>query len=670
MIIAQKPLEELVPLCKQTDREDAITQWDGPTCDKVGLMKMDFLGLRTLTVLQRARDLVRQRTGKDIVPAELPLDDAKVYDLFQRGSTDGVFQFESEGMKGVLMQIRPTCIEDLIAANAMYRPGPMELIPAYAARKNARESVPPVHALVDDILAETYGIMCYQEQVMLVLNRLGQLPLNRALTLIKAISKKKEDVIASERPNFLAGAKENGIAEADAGALFELILKFAGYGFNKAHSTGYAILAYQTAYFKAHYPREFLAATLTFECGDQDKVVQYMAEAGRMGVTIAPPDINTCDSDFTVDGDRVRFGLAAVKGVGDKAVGAIVAARERAGRFENLYHFCEHVDLRSVNRATIEALIKCGAFDALGAHRAAMSAVLDRAIEQGQTAAADRKSGQMSLLSMMGDADAAAPKAAFPTVEPWSQAQLLAAEKETLGFYITSHPLAQYGREIDALTVPRGFALGRPDGFTGQQIGVGCMIVAQRQVMTKKNDRMSVLTLEDITGKCDGVVFPETYKKIQEHLIVDTMVYVIGKASERNGRPQVEVEDIIPLDRAVAERTGTLILRLPAGDRKALLARVQALLQSHKGSCPVYFETAPTGRTDVTAVVRAGEAWSVAPCRTLLDELTVLLGDQDKLVLRPRRLPAPDTRRRGPWTKNGNGAQASQEASPAVTRFN
>ncbi|MEI7835725.1 MAG: DNA polymerase III subunit alpha [Planctomycetota bacterium] len=670
VIIAQKPLEELVPLCKQTDREDAITQWDGPTCDKVGLMKMDFLGLRTLTVLQRARDLVRQRSGKDIVPAELPLDDPQVYDLFQRGSTDGVFQFESEGMKGVLMQIRPTCIEDLIAANAMYRPGPMELIPAYAARKNGRESVPPVHALVDDILAETYGIMCYQEQVMLVLNRLGKLPLNRALTLIKAISKKREDVIASEWPNFLAGAKENGIADADARQLFDLILKFAGYGFNKAHSTGYAILAYQTAYFKAHYGREFLAATLTFECGDQDKVVQYMAEGGRMGVTIAPPDINTCDSDFTVDGDRVRFGLAAVKGVGDKAVGEIMAARQGAGRFENLYHFCEHVDLRSVNRSTIEALIKCGAFDALGAHRAAMSAVLDRAIEQGQTAASDRKSGQMSLLSLFGGDEPGARPVEFPNVEPWSQAQLLAAEKETLGFYITSHPLAQYGREIDGLTVPTGFALGRPAGFTGQQIGVGCMIVAQRQMMTKKNDRMAVLTLEDLTGKCDGVVFPETYKKIQAHLVVDTMVYVIGKASERNGRPQVEVEDVIPLDQAVAERTGTLILRLPAGDRKALLARVQTLLQSHKGSCPVYFELVPAGRDDVTVVVRAGEAWSVAPCRTLLDDLTTLLGDQSKLVLRARRLPAPEARRRGPWTKNGNGSPASQEASPAVTRFN
>ncbi|MFA6132681.1 MAG: DNA polymerase III subunit alpha [Phycisphaerae bacterium] len=339
VIVADEPLENIVPLCKQADSDEAITQWDGPTCDKAGLMKMDFLGLRTLTIVARAAKLVAAATGAEVDPEQLPLDDQKVLELFRRGQTDGVFQFESDGMKNVLVQMQPTRIEDLIAANAMYRPGPMELIPAYCARKNGREEVPTIHALVDGLLAETYGIMCYQEQVMQVLNRLGKLPLNRALTLIKAISKKKEAVIAEERPNFLAGAKENGISEAEAQEMFDLILKFAGYGFNKAHSTRYAILAYQTAYFKAHHPRQFLAATLTFESGDTDKVVQYMSEATRMGIKIAPPDINTCAADFTVDGEQVRFGLAAVKGVGNKAVEAIVAARNEVKRFADLFDF-------------------------------------------------------------------------------------------------------------------------------------------------------------------------------------------------------------------------------------------------------------------------------------------------------------------------------------------
>ncbi len=418
VIIADEPLENLVPLARQSDSDDAITQWDGPTCDEVGLMKMDFLGLRTLTTIQRARELVQQRTGQDIDPEKIPLDDPAVYKLFCDAHTEGIFQFESGGMKGVLTQMQPSRLEDLIAANAMYRPGPMELIPSYCARKNGSEKVPSIHSLVDGLLAETYGIMIYQEQVMQVLNRLGKLQLNVALTLIKAISKKKEKTIAAERPNFMAGAKENGISEDEANNLFELILKFAGYGFNKAHSTRYAIVAYQTAYFKVLYPREFMAALMTFESGDTDKIVLYMAEAHRMGIKIAAPDINTCDRDFTVDGEQVRFGLAAVKGVGDKAVGAIMAARKEAKRFTDLYHFCKHADLHAVNRATIEALIKCGAFDALGAHRAAMSAALDHAIDLGQADAAARRSGQMNFFDSMGTAP---PPVEFPRVEPWSE---------------------------------------------------------------------------------------------------------------------------------------------------------------------------------------------------------------------------------------------------------
>jgi len=397
VIVADCKLEDIVPLYKQSDSEDAITQWDGPTSEKAGLMKMDFLGLRTLTIIQRARTLVKQRIGKDVDPEKIPLDDPDVFELFRNGHTSGVFQFESEGMQGILRQMQPTEINDLIAANALYRPGPMDLIPAYCARKNGKEPVPSLHPLVDGILAETYGIMAYQEQVMLVMNGLGKMTLNHALTLQKAISKKKIKVINAARPDFVTGAVENGITEKEAEKLFELILKFAGYGFNKSHSTRYAIIAYQTAYFKTHYPREFLAATLTFECGDTDKVVQYMSEANRMGIKILPPGINTCGGDFAVDDDVVRFGLAAVKGVGHNAVDAIVAAREEHGNFTDLYNFCELVDPRAVNKGAIEALIKCGAFDSLGASRAAMVGALENAIALGKSAAANRRSGQMSF---------------------------------------------------------------------------------------------------------------------------------------------------------------------------------------------------------------------------------------------------------------------------------
>ena len=639
VIVAQEPLENIVPLCRQADGDDLITQWDGETCaNKIGLMKMDFLGLRTLSILQRARELVRRRTGRDVDPEALPLDDAEVFDLFRRGQTDGIFQFESDGMKGVLTQMQPERIGDLIAANAMYRPGPMGLIPTYCARKNGLEEVPSVHALVDDLLAETHGVMAYQEQVMQVMNRLGKIPLNRALSGIKAISKKKRQPLLAQRPDFLAGARDNGIPDADAQRLFDLIVEFAGYGFNKAHSTRYAIVAYQAAYFKVHYPREFFAATLTFERSDTDKVVQYMAEAERMGVRIGPPDINACGADFAVDGDRVRFGLAAVKGVGVKAVEAVLAARKDVGRFTDLYHFCENVDLHAVNRATVEALIKCGAFDALGANRAAMAAAVDDAIQLGQGAAADRRSGQLSLVDMFAGTNAPRPPARFPDVEPWSESQLLAAEKETLGFYISSHPLVRYARELDSLSSPRDAALGRIQSLAGGTcVTIGCMIVSVRKTVTRKTSRrMAMLTLEDITGKCDAVVFPDAYERLAELLQPNQMVFVTGTVDRQRDRPGILVDDATCIDDAIEKLTGLIRLRLPAaGAPDDLLDRLGGVLGRHRGRCPVLLELRPDGRRDLVATVRAGSNWAVRPSRALMNELTGLFDEED-VLLRPK----------------------------------
>ncbi|MBT3199042.1 MAG: DNA polymerase III subunit alpha [Phycisphaerales bacterium] len=676
VIVADIPLEQVIPLCKASDSNDAITQWDGPTSEAVGLMKMDFLGLRTLTIIQRARELVTAKLGHDVDPEQIPLDDPQVFALFQQGLTDGVFQFESGGMKSVLMQMQPSVIGDLIAANAMYRPGPMELIGPYCTRKNGLEEVPSVHELVDDLLAETYGIMAYQEQVMQVLNRLGKLPLNRALTLIKAISKKKVKVIAAERPNFINGANENGISSDDANELFALIEKFAGYGFNKSHSTRYAIVAYQTAYFKVHYPREFLAATLTYECGDTEKVVQYMADAHRMGIKIAPPNVNTCQADFTVDGEQVRFGLAGVKGVGRKAVDAIIEARDECEGFTDLYHFCEFVNLRAVNRGAIEALIKCGAFDALGAHRAAMVAALDDAMRLGQSAAADRKSGQMNFFESFDDSDGQPQGARFPDVEPWSEAQLLTAEKETLGLYITSHPLVRYGWELDSLTLPKGFGLGRiEDASEGRDVNIGCMIASIRPIMTRKGDKMAILTLEDLSGKCEAVLFPRTFQAYVEHVAEDNIVFINGTLDRRNEQMQIIVESIVPIDPAIEKFTRQLLLRLPPGVPDAeFLGELGSILSSHQGNCSVDIELRPTSRSDVWATVRPAPEWFVAASRDLVAELTELLGDQRNVKCMPKPLVAAPKRKWRPGT--GNQQQMFDKkknggaVSAAVTRFN
>ncbi len=446
VIVATQPLDNIVPLykppgggskksakkSKSTDAADAgdeviVTQWDGPTCEKLGLLKMDFLGLRTLSIIERAKLLVRKSLTTDtiqkaVAPPEPPdkapqtlagqhdpldldrlaTDDPRVLELFARGETAGVFQFESGGMRNLLMAMKPDKLNDLIAANALYRPGPMELIPNYNQRKHGKEQVPAVHEIVDRLTAETYGIMVYQEQVMQVLNELGDIPLRQAYGIIKAISKKKMKVINAARADFIEGSGKKGVTENQANDLFDLILKFAGYGFNKSHSTGYAIVAYQTGYLKNFFPLHYMAALLTYESISTDKVVEYMDECkqvrrpdGERGVEVRPPEINLSDVAFTVvyaDGEKrttsaghIRFGLSAVKGVGEKAITAVIREREKNGFFKGLYDFCERVDLRSVNRATIEALIKCGAFDSLYTleQRAALCEALDSAIKAG-----------------------------------------------------------------------------------------------------------------------------------------------------------------------------------------------------------------------------------------------------------------------------------------------
>ena len=640
VIVAAEPLENLVPLCKQSDKDDAITQWDGETCAyKIGLLKMDFLGLRTLTTIRRARQLVLEATGEDIDPEAIPLDDEDVLELFRQGRTEGVFQFESGGMQDLLRKMKPDRLEDLIAANAMYRPGPMELIPSYCARKQGLEEVPSVHEKVDDILAETYGIMVYQEQIMQVLNRLGKLPLSAALTLIRAIGKKKAKDIAAERPNFMAGAQANGISEGEAERLFDLILRFAGYGFNKAHSTRYAIIAYQTAYFKHYHPREFMAALLTFESGDTDKIVQYMAEAGRMGITVGSPDVNASGADFSVDGEQIRFGLAAVKGVGRKAVEAIIEARQQVGRFESLYHFCENVELRTANRATIDALIKCGAFDHLGPHRAAMLAAVDHAIDLGNAAAADRRSGQMSFFESFGEAEEERPAPRFPDVPPMPEAQLLQAEKDTLGFYITGHPLVKYARELDTLSTASCSTLA--DLAEGSRVVLGGMISTIRQRVTKSGrsagKKMAILGVEDLGGACECVVFAETYEGLEEKLVEDAILFIVGSVDRRRETPQIIVDDAIPMDRAIEELTGSVRLRLAAPCIDAdFLKNLGALLARHRGRCPVYMEVAPASRGDLLAGVKASSQWLIGPSREFYQSLCELLGDSS-VTLRPKR---------------------------------
>ena len=555
---------------------------------------MDFLGLRTLSIIEEAKGLVAETLDEETIrrtvdpegkmPASWdPLDldrleytDQKVLDLFRRGDTVGVFQFESDGMRRLLKNMRPDRLEDLIAANALYRPGPMELIPEYNARKHGEKKVPEVHPIIDGFTSETYGIMIYQEQVMQIVHELGDIPLRQAYTLIKAISKKKSKTIDANRGQFLTGAQDKGMSREEGGQVFDLILKFAGYGFNKSHSTGYAIVAYQTAYLKTYFPVQYMSAVLTYEADVTDKVVKYIDECsrvlfpdGHVGAAVRPPEINTSGKGFTpvfgnntvADGETrdanhgyIRFGLSAVKGVGSKAVESIRDVRKEEGEFESLWDFCEKVSPKLVNKSTLEALIKCGAFDRVHGpeSRAALMAALEGAVSAGQRAAADRESGQSNMFGLMAEESDEPPTPDLPDVPPWSPTDQLKEEKSVLGFYVSSHPLDQYREllELFSNAAAEDLDLHRE----GAQVCLGGLIAGVRRITIQRGrsagQQMAILSFEDLSGPVEAVVFSESFSRFGHQLQEDQVVFVMGKLQFRDGAPNVIVDRILPIERA------------------------------------------------------------------------------------------------------------------------
>ena len=601
VVIADEPLTNFVPLYKASDSDDVVTQYEGPVVEKVGLLKMDFLGLKTLSVLERACQLVKDIHGETIDLEQLEPADTRVFQLFSSGKTKGIFQFESDGMQNLLMRMKPDRIEDLIAANALYRPGPMILIPDYTDRKHgAKWSLP--HPIMTEILDETYGIMVYQEQVMRICNRLGDIPLREAYALIKAISKKKAKTIAKERERFVAGCVDKGLTGQQAKQIFELIERFAGYGFNKSHSTRYAFIAYQTAYMKTHWPIEYMAALLTFEMDNTDKVVEYIAECAEMGIEVLAPDINESGVDFTPlyeDAEEgqdkkgvLRFGLAAVKGVGEKAVEQIIAARREIGRFQSLFHFCENVDLRAANKQVIEALIKAGAFDRLGGNRAQMMAGLEKAMQIGATSQADKQNGQMNFFGhMTGDSDYSQDQQSLPDVPPWPEMQMLVFEKQVLGFYVTSNPLSHHAETINLYSTHNSSKLAGAN--QGRQIVIGGMITKIRYTLTKTGrnagSKMAYFTLEDLQGQVEVVMFPDTLNKFGDLVVADSIVFVKGKLDYKREKPNILAVELIDLENVREKLAAKIRIRLDAKDvTKEKVASIKSICQHHRGKSPVY----------------------------------------------------------------------------------
>ena len=592
VVIATEPLDNIVPLCRATGTSETVTQWDGPTCEKVGLLKMDFLGLRTLSTIELCKKLVVETlddeaiwraTGRMSGVGSHPLDlglidlsDKQVLDLFRRGDTAGIFQFESGGMRRLLKNMKPNKFEDLIAANALFRPGPMDLIEQFCKRKNGEEAVPKVHEIVDRFTKETYGVMVYQEQVMQIVHALGDIPLRDAYTLIKAIGKKKHRVINANRPKFVDGAVERGLNETFANDLFDLILKFAGYGFNKSHSTGYSIIAFQTAYLKTYFPVQYMAALLTFESNAtktedwapyiedcrQTVFPDHTPSNNHVGFEVGPPDINQSDSLFSIVfeegeestnlGGHIRFGLGAVKGAGGAAITAIVQERDRGGPFTSLMDFCSRVGGRSATRATIEALIKGGAFDSIhGAQsRSALLLVLEKAIAVGASAAKDRESGQGGLFGGGENGTAKSiPKWELPNVTPWTKSQTLAYEKEVLGIHVSGHPLDEYDGQMDTWCSERIASL--KDVKDGKEIVVGGLLSSVRITVVRNGrsagKKMAILTLQDRVGKVDCVIFSDAYQRCAHLLQQDNVVVVVGKVDRSRGELQLLIDRVTEL---------------------------------------------------------------------------------------------------------------------------
>jgi DNA polymerase-3 subunit alpha len=622
VVISPEPLTEYLPLYKG-NKGEVVTQYAMEDIEELGLLKMDFLGLRTLTVLHNTLRFIADSHQTELTLEEIPLDDAKSYQLLSDARTCGVFQLESQGLRDILRKLKPSVFEDVIALVALYRPGPLGsgMIDDFIQRKHGKARVEYLLPELEPILQETYGIIVYQEQVMQIASAIAGFSLGLADLLRRAMGKKKPEVMAEQREIFLKGAIEHGFDQKKAEELFELMAYFAGYGFNKSHSAAYALIAYWTAYLKAHYPREYMAALLTSEVQNTDKVIRYINESRDMGIGILSPDVNESYRDFRVVGESIRFGLAAVKNVGDNAIEAIIGARDADGAFTTLDDFCQRVNLKVVNRRVIESLIKCGAFDTTGETRAQMIACLDDYLEAGQKRQRDREDGQISMFDDMQEAMQPVRRPRTPMVPEWEESQLLAHEKEVIGFYITGHPLTRYERQLRLYAIANTQSLG--EFQDGDKVSLGGMVFKTRLQTTRKGDRMAFVTLEDVQGQVDVIVFPEVYKEFGATLDTDQPVLVRGIVDWGDDNAKIIADRIVLLAEAAERLSPQVHISLQTlGLTRDTLGRLKSILQHAPGASPVYLHLLFPDEREV--VLLSEDRLQVAPSETLVQHIEQL----------------------------------------------
>ena len=632
VVIAPRPITEFAPLYK-SQKDEITTQWAMKQIERVGLLKMDFLGLSTLTLLHDAVTQIKATTGVDVSLEKIPLDDRKTYELFGGGHTLGIFQFESSGMRETLRKAKPQRFEDLIALNALYRPGPLRggVVDDFISRRHGKVEISYELPELRPILEESYGVIAYQEQVMRIANDLAGFTMGEADVLRKAMGKKDAAVMQAQRDRFVSGAVLRKVGREQAEKIFDLIEYFAGYGFNKSHSTAYALLAYQTAYLKANYPWHFMAALLTIERQNTDKLAQYLGECREMGVPILAPDVNASDMHFTVTDEGVRFGLAAIKNVGESAIASVLTCRTEQGRLSSLNRLCEEVDLRLVNKRVLESLVKAGAFDSMltdacidsvSDGRARLLTAVDQAVEYGSRQQRDREQGQHQLFSepdLAGDGS----EVRLPAAKPLTEAEQLAYEKEALGLYLSGHPVDRFAAALAAAGVERIEDLVSSKA----SVAVAGIITQKRSLTTRKGSPMAVVVLEDRVGSLEAVVFPEAYAKHRSMLEGDRVVVARGKLEKDDESARLVVSDVQPIE-AVSHSAGrTMAIRLtaPPHDRTTVEALAE-LLGRHQGPGRVLLEI-DVRREDRPLRVKADLShMRVRPSEALVEEIERLCG--------------------------------------------
>jgi DNA polymerase-3 subunit alpha len=620
VVISPRPITEFVPLYKSS-KDEITTMYPMADVEKIGLLKMDFLALTTLTVIDDTLKALQQE-GVLLDMDTIPLDDEKTYKLFSDGLTSGVFQFESSGMKDILRRFKPSSIEHLTALNALYRPGPIGggMVDDFIKRKHKAKLVEYELPELKQVLEETYGVIVYQEQVMQVANMIAGYSLGDADLLRRAMGKKKVEEMAAHRERFVNGAKEKGFKDAKkVTRLFDLMEQFAGYGFNKSHSAAYAVLAYRTAYLKAHYPNYFMAAVLTSERGSQDKVVKYIHECREMGIPILPPDVNVSDVFFTPSATGIRFGLAAIKNVGESAIASISTQKP----FKTLFDFCDRVDSRTVNKRVIESLIKAGAFDSVSPARSLMYNNIDRAMDWGQRKQREREIGQGGLFGGMMSAGGDTEEYVMDPAEEWNEGLKLKHEKETLGFYITGHPLRKYTDQVKAYgNATTGTLAEKPSGF---EVMIGGIVSSLRVARTKKGDAMGIIQLEDWEGIVEVVVFPDAYSKTQRLLETDAPLIVKGKLDNDESTLKILATDIYPMERAAEILSRTVTIHIDVQTAPSDLAeQLQPVIDEKRGSAEIIFELEFPGR--YTAFVRPNPYVKIAPDREFVEHVERICG--------------------------------------------